>query len=265
MMAVNVYWTSHTGDNISRHDILVWINETSKINHTKIESLCSGAAYCQLMGMLFEDCVPLKKVKFQAKLEHEFIHNFKILQVSFRKMHVEKIIPVDKLVRGKFQDNFEFVQWFKTFFDANYRWQDYIPVEASVSQESVPAFDPSQSTPSTATVPNSEYSAPLLSTVVDVQSVPSKNTARNTLQGPTTSCVAKETADLVEEVAVLQSVLQDTEKERDFYFGKLQSIELICQEKKGEGDSTLKTIVEILYTTKEGFVIPTSSLESQEE
>ena len=33
--------------------------------------------------------------------------------------------PVDKLVKGKFQDNFEFVQWFRKFFDANYQGQEY--------------------------------------------------------------------------------------------------------------------------------------------
>lgn len=43
------------------------------------------------MDMLFPGCVPLKKVKFQAKLEHEFIHNFKILQAGFKKMGVDKV------------------------------------------------------------------------------------------------------------------------------------------------------------------------------
>ena len=36
-----------------------------------------------------------------------------------------QIIPVDKLIKGKFQDNFEFVQWFKKFFDANYNGCEY--------------------------------------------------------------------------------------------------------------------------------------------
>lgn len=43
------------------------------------------------MDMLFPNCVPLKKVKFGAKLEHEYIHNFKLLQVSFKKMGVDKV------------------------------------------------------------------------------------------------------------------------------------------------------------------------------
>jgi hypothetical protein len=28
-------------------------------------------------------------------------------------------------VKGRFQDNFEFVQWFKKFFDANYDGREY--------------------------------------------------------------------------------------------------------------------------------------------
>ena len=38
---------------------------------------------------------------------------------------VFQIIPVDKLVKGRFQDNFEFCQWFKKFFDANYGGTEY--------------------------------------------------------------------------------------------------------------------------------------------
>ena len=37
---------------------------------------------------------------------------------------------MDKLIKGRFQDNFEFLQWFKKFFDANNQGQDYDPVAA---------------------------------------------------------------------------------------------------------------------------------------
>ena len=36
-----------------------------------------------------------------------------------------QIIPIDKIVKGRFQDNFEFVQWFKKFFDANHDGRPY--------------------------------------------------------------------------------------------------------------------------------------------
>nr|6PF2_A Chain A, Myosin, heavy polypeptide 7, cardiac muscle, beta variant [Homo sapiens]6PF2_B Chain B, Myosin, heavy polypeptide 7, cardiac muscle, beta variant [Homo sapiens] len=54
----------------------------------------------------------------------------------------------------------------------------------------------------------------------------------------------------------LTSQVEDLEKERDFYFGKLRNIELICQENEGENDPVLQRIVDILYATDEGFVIP---------
>ena len=42
-------------------------------------------------------------MKFNTKLEHEYINNFKVLQNSFKSVNVDKIIPVDKLVKGRFQ------------------------------------------------------------------------------------------------------------------------------------------------------------------
>ena len=37
--------------------------------------------------------------------------------------------PIEKLVKGRFQDNFEFCQWFKKFFDANYDGEEYNALE----------------------------------------------------------------------------------------------------------------------------------------
>ncbi|CAG7728258.1 unnamed protein product [Allacma fusca] len=53
VMAVNVYATNVTSDNLSRHDMLNWVNGCLESSFTKIEELCSGAAYCQFMDMLF--------------------------------------------------------------------------------------------------------------------------------------------------------------------------------------------------------------------
>lgn len=49
-----------------------------------------------------------------------------------------QIIPVEKLVKGKFQDNFEFLQWFKKFFDANYDGKEYDPLLTRQGQEGTP-------------------------------------------------------------------------------------------------------------------------------
>ena len=40
------------------------------------------------------------------------------------------------------------------------------------------------------------------------------------------------------------------EKERDFYFGKLRDIEVLCQEHENEGVAVLQQIMDILYATE---------------
>lgn len=39
---VNVYATSVTSENLSRHDMLNWVNDCLQSNYKKIEELCSG-------------------------------------------------------------------------------------------------------------------------------------------------------------------------------------------------------------------------------
>lgn len=56
----------------------------------------------------------------------------------------DQIIPVEKLVKGKFQDNFEFVQWFKKFFDANYDGKEYDPLQARQGQDIAPPPNPGE-------------------------------------------------------------------------------------------------------------------------
>src|SRR5690348_11179694 len=48
-MAVNVYATNVTADNLSRHDMIQWVNSCLESSFSKIEELCSGAAYCHFM------------------------------------------------------------------------------------------------------------------------------------------------------------------------------------------------------------------------
>lgn len=93
MAAVNVYHTSVTTENLSRNDILSWINGALAANYTKIEELCNGSAYCQFMEMLFPGSIGAraKRVKWNTKLEHEFINNFKVLQEYFKANSVEKV------------------------------------------------------------------------------------------------------------------------------------------------------------------------------
>lgn len=241
-MAVNVYSTSMNVDNLSRHDMLAWVNDSLQLTYTKIEQLCSGAAYCQFMDMLFPGCILLKKVKFNSKLEHEYIHNFKVLQAAFKRMNVDKIIPVERLVKGKFQDNFEFLQWFKKFFDANYDGKEYDPVLSRQGLEASPLPNP----------------GPMRTSPTGPKCVPPPQRQIATARRPpvTRNGGDAELVELNQQLLDMKLTVDGLEKERDFYFGKLRDIEVICQEHENENNPILSKIIDILYATEEGFAAP---------
>ncbi|XP_020287642.1 microtubule-associated protein RP/EB family member 1 isoform X2 [Pseudomyrmex gracilis] len=264
-MAVNVYATNMTSDNLSRHDMLAWVNDCLQSSFTKIEELCTGAVYCQFMDMLFPGSVPLKRVKFKTNLEHEYIQNFKILQGGFKKMNVDKIVPIDRLVKGRFQDNFEFLQWFKKFFDANYSGAE--PYDALAMRGGEPMGSGGSNAPRGSNVKrtspretvNSAKPAPRTTTTTTVSKVQPAYRA----QPKTTPAVGNrgdsgKIEELNAQVLELKMSLEGLEKERDFYFGKLRDIEVMCQDCDNSGDPPpiVQKILDVLYATEDGFAPP---------
>lgn len=265
-MAVNVYNTSVTTDNLSRHDMLAWVNDCLQAQLAKIEELCTGAAYCQFMDMLFPGSIALKKVKFSTLLEHEYIQNFKILQVAFKKLNVDKIVPVDRLVKGRFQDNFEFVQWFKKFFDANYDGAEYDAFEVragiplgSGDTRGQPAGPPQRIQPKPPTAQNghTKSSRSGISKVSTASPPRHRRVSSNTRSddGISSSALAQ-IEELSQQIMEMKLGIEGLEKERDFYFGKLRDIEVVVQECGGENDEQCKKILDVLYATEEGFAVP---------
>lgn len=252
--AVNVHSTSCTSDNLSRHDILAWVNDSLQTSYGKIEELCTGAAYCQFMDMLFPGSISIKKVKFNTKLEHEYIQNFKLLQSVFGRLSVDKVIPVERLVKGRFQDNFEFVQWFKRFFDVNYTGEEYDPLAARAGEPVGGANNKgalNKAPTNRTTVPKAKVTA------TRTPAKPAVNSIRSPASKPTTNHAGGDSRvveDLRAELQQMTFEKEGLEKERDFYFGKLRDIEVICQEQ--ENDPLMKSIMNILYATEEGFAPP---------
>ncbi|CAG4947391.1 unnamed protein product [Colias eurytheme] len=349
-MAVNVYSTNVTSENLSRHDMLAWVNDALQSNFAKIEELCTGAAYCQFMDMLFPGSVPMKRIKFKTNLEHEYIQNFKILQAAFKKMSVDKVIPVDKLIKGRFQDNFEFLQWFKKFFDANYDGREYdafearggitigsgacdsgvplcsaappprarraaplhhsgsmhpqqhsqfitmtqivpidrlvkgrfqdnfeflqwfkkfydanysgVPYDAMAQREGLPMGHGSAAGVPRAAPAVRKPAAPVAKVAARPQTI---GKANSTVRSPPVNLRlnqnAKGDSKIIEELNLqineLKATVEGLEKERDFYFGKLRDIEVICQEMEEQHNGPIiQKILDILYATEDGFAPP---------
>ncbi|KAH8394858.1 hypothetical protein KR222_008168 [Zaprionus bogoriensis] len=298
-MAVNVYSTNVTSENLSRHDMLAWVNDCLQSQFSKIEELCTGAAYCQFMDILFPNSVPVKRVKFRTNLEHEYIQNFKILQAGFKKMSVDKIIPVDKLIKGRFQDNFEFLQWFKKFFDANYDGRDYDPLAqrggiklgnggggshvGSGGGSSNNDLHLMHRRPQQSMQHQQQHHINVILLFIfaiqAVSKVPPRTTNAtppNRLGSGTTGAVKKNDAagaasnqqieELSNQVMDMRLNLEGLEKERDFYFSKLRDIEILCQEADDADPAQLiQKILDILYATEDGFAPPDDAPPEDEE
>ncbi|XP_062506527.1 microtubule-associated protein RP/EB family member 1-like isoform X2 [Corticium candelabrum] len=251
MTAVNVYFTasSMAGEKqLSRHELLQWVNDSLQLSYTKIEQLCAGAAYCQFMDLLFKGSVPMKRVKFDVKQEFEYIANFKILQNAFKKKGVDKIIPIDRLVKGRFQDNFEFLQWFKRFYDANYAgMENYHPAEVRAEVGSAVARKPPLNSSGAGKKPVSHSQVPAggRKPVGGVRSV-----------GSSRSDVHIDKQQYESEIRERDETIQALEKERDFYFGKLREVEMLCQEQEEDGKIETVKVLEVLYATEDGFEAP---------
>merc|ERR1719186_257473 len=217
--------------------------------------------------MLFPGTVPLKRVKFCSKLEHEYITNFKILQASFKKMNVDQVIEVDKLTKQKFQDNFEFLQWFKKFFDANYSGGEYDAFEArggaQMGQGGARAPVGSRSTGGAARPlaqkpqNGSTVKPPAARNGVSTRPTGPKTPSRSP-QKPLSNGSTAQIDDLTLQVEEMRLTVEGLERDRDFYFGKLRDIEVIVgQFAESDNDKDIaQKLLDILYATEDGFAIP---------
>lgn len=248
---------------VGRNEILGWINSTLHLCISKVEEGASGAVYCQLIDSCNPGVVPMHKVNFEAKSEYEMIQNYKVLQEVFNKLKIAKHIEVSKLVKGRPLDNLEFMQWLKRYCDStnvgnSTRRNGYNAVERREtckggkelnrkvalslhSQTTGVTKAPAMSRPTTPSSNNSRRADSRPNSNGHV----SKNAPKNT---PPPSPAATQIRVLFEQVAELKVAVDNLEKERDFYFGKLRDIESICQNSELLEIPAIRTIQRLLYT-----------------
>jgi len=137
------------------------------------------------------------------------------------------------------QDNLEFLQWSKKYWDQYYPGGEYDAMARRKASGAPPAAAPSAARASggaakRGTTPTTAAGA----------------RTRTPLGGASTAALQQENASLKESVTGL-------ERERDFYFSKLRDIELLLQravelnpEIENEEEGLVKHIQEILYSTE---------------
>ncbi|XP_011622040.1 microtubule-associated protein RP/EB family member 1B isoform X3 [Amborella trichopoda] len=212
---------------VGRNEILAWINATLQLSLTKVEEAASGAVQCQMMDMIHPGIVPMHKVNFDTKTEYDMIQNYKLLQEVFTKLKIEKHIEVNKLVKGRPLDNLEFLQWLKRYCDSvngGIMNENYNPVERRCkgTKERKGA---------------SNFTKVGRTKQGKVSTASGAVNATGTIQA------------MSEQIADLKLSMDHLEKERDFYFGKLRDIEILCQTSELENLPVVVAIKKILYAS----------------
>jgi RP/EB family microtubule-associated protein len=248
---------------VSRTELLSWANDFLQIGLTKVEQCANAAVYCQIIDACHPGTVMMRKLNWMARNDHEHIPNYKVLQAGFDKCGITKNIPVDMLIRGKYQDNLEMLQWFKHYWENMYTGdlKDYDPVAprrgmqlpdwakctlpGETQKENVRPARPRPKTVAEGYAGNAPSEAPS-STVTKAsggaapkpraqpKAVPSKDVQRG-YAAPARPDSAQSVADRAEleglraEAAELKTTVDGLEGERDYYFRKLRDIEILCQ------------------------------------
>ncbi|TIA99602.1 hypothetical protein E3P94_02102 [Wallemia ichthyophaga] len=256
---------------VSRAEIVQWINGVLDSNYTKVEQCGTGAIYCQLLDSIYQN-VPLGRVKFNARQEYEYINNFKILQTAFRSNKTQKQgelilsksipltppiqpIPVTALVKCKMQDNLEFCQWFKKFWDEHFPGGEY---DAVGRRSGAPGA-------AVSATPSSGGPTPRTSSAAGT-----RRPAKLSGGGLSSAAADAQIESLNAQMGDLKINFDSLEKERDFYFAKLRDIEILVQTHL-ENPETIDTpaseafqqIQQILYSTEEGFEVPEGEEEDE--
>ncbi|KAJ0392929.1 hypothetical protein P43SY_000103 [Pythium insidiosum] len=271
---------------VGRKEILDWVNGVCQTNLTKVEQTCNGAIACMILDAIYPGKVPMSKVDWSAKVDYEYVQNYKVLQSCFTKLKIDRHIEVDRLIRGKYQDNLEFMQWFKRFYELNASGGPY---DAFATREkgkggalynskfgagSAPAASPTggpsavaaRKKPTSASgVGATRTSAAARSSVTGAKppGAPANLTAARAAAGASRGAASpmhqKEIEELTannerltNEIGELNVMVDGLEKERDFYFQKLRQIEETLQAiEGGESNELVQTLFKILYATDE--------------
>mmetsp|Transcript_12294 Transcript_12294/g.16095 ORF Transcript_12294/g.16095 Transcript_12294/m.16095 type:complete len:317 (-) Transcript_12294:157-1107(-) len=273
---------------VGRKELLDFFNNLLDLSLSKIEQTAPGAIACQVTDMIFPNCIPMARVNWEARSDYEYVQNYKLLQAAFSKHRVQRHVDVDKLIRAKYQDNLEFCQWLKAFYDqaAALAPENYDPVAVRSKGKGGRKFNQQHMSGKGR---NGKYMASS-TTISTAPGASASNTASNPLdtrasrplrermtsngnnkKGPSEKEAELEhlNSELTQKVQELEmsieeiekerdQIVTDVEKERDFYFSKLRSIEVMLQvhqEKSAEEQEEFTVLTDkvfqILYAAAE--------------
>lgn len=248
---------------VSKTELLDWLNALLGTNYTKVEETSNGAAFCQILDSIYPGEIKLKNVKFNPTNETEILSNYKIIQLAFTRHKIERILPIEGLIKGKFMSALETLQWFKAFYDENStgEYYDGAARRAEIGLNGLGENNNTKRVVTTFNLPGSEQPPRTQQKSRAPGTTRSSKTTAPKYGTKTPATVSKaasaqQLSQLKDKVEQLKGDNQTLLDERNFYYDKLQAVEQLCL--RLEGDEFANQILEVLYKTDEehGFVSP---------
>eukprot|EP00906_Rhabdomonas_costata_P031301 RCo044210 len=100
---------------VGRLELMTWVNDSFDTDYQRVEQLADGVVYCQALDAAAPGKVSLTKLNFNAQFEQEFERNLKVLLEALKRVNTDRAVPVEKLKKGHFQDNQDFMLWMYSF------------------------------------------------------------------------------------------------------------------------------------------------------
>lgn len=206
----------------------------------------------------------LKRVDFAATAEYKYLANWKVVQQCFTKHKIDKMIPVERLAKCKMQDNLEFLQWCRKYWDQYYPGGEYDAagrrsgaagaaaagpnLSASVSSSAAAGGHGGRSASATSAASSNNVRRAAARPAAAQPTAPATRAPASTsstapragaggprLAGAAPNAAAaqqaqQQNAALQAELQTMTDSVQGLEKERDFYFNKLREIEILIQQ-----------------------------------
>jgi len=231
---------------VPKNTLIKWINENFDPTLKKVEDMATGSIYCQILDCIYPGKVPLWKVNFGAKYDYEYSKNWKVVQEVFNSQGVQKPVDIGKLTKAKYQDNLEFMQWMKHFFDSKYSGQAY---DAEARRKESMKQAKSKGGPVSGTSLPSSMPTTIKTTPAAPKPKP-KTTASSGggggMSGGGGGASSAELESLRVQIAEFKTTIESLETEKVFYFNKLRQIEVACQEEESDVLSKA-SIIKVLY------------------
>lgn len=169
------------------------------------------------------------------------------------------------------QDNLEFLQWTKRYWDQYFPGVEYDPIARRKGAGApAPAAAAPTSTAASRTA-TARRPAAQPAPAAAAAAAPAPRAPRVASTNGTNGTSAGSAAALTRQLNEAQESVAGLERERDFYFNKLRDIEVLLQQEvevrpelEQDPEGLVARLQAILYSTEEGFEIPAEQDEGEE-